>query len=109
MSSPVIEDVCMLVLREVWASAMARLCVSRHLPQLFQLEEPMKRKLSQMIMPDDPLMTQAIDAMKAYHQAQAAGLPASEVERLRVEAEHLFQTISEYQLAVLGHQRNPLH
>ncbi|MBS7432466.1 hypothetical protein KHW15_10285 [Pseudomonas syringae] len=57
-----------------------------------------------MIMLGDPLMTQAIDAMKRYHQAQEAGLPEAEVERLRLEAEHLFTTIGEYQLAALGYQ-----
>lgn len=64
----------------------------------------MKRTLEAMIMPGDPLMTQAIDAMKRYHQAQEAGLPEAEVERLRLEAEHLFATIGEYQLAALGYQ-----
>lgn len=42
--------------------------------------------------------------MKRYHQAQEAGLPEAEVERLRLEAEHLFATIGEYQLAALGYQ-----
>lgn len=39
-----------------------------------------------------------------YHQAQEAGLPEAEIERLRLEAEHLFATIGEYQLAALGYQ-----
>ncbi|EPM43177.1 hypothetical protein SAMN05444507_11135 [Pseudomonas syringae] len=64
----------------------------------------MKHTLEAMIMLGDPLMTQAIDAMKRYHQAQEAGLPEAEVERLRLEAEHLFTTIGEYQLAALGYQ-----
>lgn len=64
----------------------------------------MKRTLEAMIMPGDPLMIQAIDAMKRYHQEQEAGLPEVEVERLRLEAEHFFTTIGEYQLAALGYQ-----
>ncbi|MCD5981179.1 hypothetical protein [Pseudomonas sp. CDFA 610] len=64
----------------------------------------MKRTLEAMIMPGDPLMTQAIDAMKRYHQAQEAGLSEEEVESLRLEAKHLFATVGEYQLAALGYQ-----
>ncbi|NVH63829.1 hypothetical protein HQ621_23215 [Pseudomonas simiae] len=64
----------------------------------------MKRTLEAMIMPGGPLMTQAIDAMKRYHQAQEVGLPEAEVERLRLEAEHVFATVGEYQLAALGYQ-----
>ncbi|MBF8644667.1 hypothetical protein IRZ76_06290 [Pseudomonas pudica] len=64
----------------------------------------MKRNVASMLMPDDPVMREAIEAMKRYHQAQEAGEADVEVERLRLTAEQLFQSISDYQLAALGHQ-----
>lgn len=64
----------------------------------------MKRKFDAMIMPDDPVMLAAIEALKRYHQAQEAGKPKAEVERLRLEAELHFQSINDYQLAALGRQ-----
>ncbi len=62
------------------------------------------RKLDAMIMPDDPAMHEAMEALKRYHKAQEAGKPKAEIERLRHEAEQYFQSINDYQLAVLGHQ-----
>ncbi|HGA2317315.1 TPA: hypothetical protein ACIRVE_001861 [Pseudomonas putida] len=64
----------------------------------------MKRNLDSMLMPDDPIVQEAVEAMKRYHQAQDTGEPDCEVERLRLAAEQLFQSISDYQLAALGHQ-----
>ncbi|MNJ76635.1 hypothetical protein D3C77_739570 [compost metagenome] len=43
-------------------------------------------------------MAQAIEAMRQYHEAQAAGSSAEEVERLRLMAESLFQAVTDYQL-----------
>ncbi|MBP2081794.1 MULTISPECIES: hypothetical protein [Pseudomonas] len=64
----------------------------------------MKRNLDSMLMPDSPAVQEAVEAMKRYHQAQDTGEPDCEVERLRLAAEQLFQSISDYQLAALGHQ-----
>nr|WP_302184012.1 hypothetical protein [Pseudomonas donghuensis] len=50
----------------------------------------------------EPLIQQAIDAQRRYHAAQDAGQPAKEVERLRQEAESLYQAVTEYQLRSLG-------
>lgn len=47
-------------------------------------------------------LTQALHALKRYHKAQAAGQSAEEVERLRLEAEDLFQAVSEFQLRMPG-------
>ncbi|NBA93453.1 hypothetical protein [Pseudomonas sp. R5(2019)] len=69
----------------------------------------MKRTLQGMIDAGEPLMQQAIDAMRSYHEAEAAGYPTDEVERLRVLAESLFQAVSEYQLRELGGFTNTLH
>ncbi|KAF4558731.1 hypothetical protein [Pseudomonas sp. CES] len=50
----------------------------------------------------EPLMQQAIEALRRYHQARDTLAPIEEVERLRVVAESLFQAISQYQLRALG-------
>lgn len=70
---------------------------------------PMKKEVFAILEPDNPLMTQAIDALKRYHEAQAAGLPGVEVERLRLEAEGMFQAVSEFQFRMLGHRHDTLH
>jgi len=66
-----------------------------------------------MIESVEPLMQQAVDAMREYHQAQDRGAPAEEIERLRVLAESLFQVVSDYQLRVIATMRGkdlpPLH
>lgn len=40
------------------------------------------RQLSDVLLPDHPGYTD-VEAMRAYHDAQVAGFPAEEVERLR--------------------------
>lgn len=62
----------------------------------------MQRNKRQPVLPDDPLYQQAIEAMKLYDQAKADGKPEAEVERLRLEAEYAFQSVTDYQLEALG-------
>ncbi|WP_409262934.1 hypothetical protein [Pseudomonas putida] len=62
----------------------------------------MKRDLSKVLMPDHPLYTEAVEAMKIYHQAEAAGVVGTELERLRLMAEHRFQAVTDYQLQALS-------
>ena len=50
----------------------------------------MKRDLSKLLMPDHPLYTEAVEALKLYHQAQAEGAIGAELERLRLLAEQPF-------------------
>jgi len=72
-----------------------------------------KRTFIGMVEAGEPLIQQAIDAMREYHQAQDCGAPAEEVERLRLLAESLFQVVSDYQLRVIAKARGkdlpPLH
>lgn len=72
-----------------------------------------KRTFIGMVEAGEPLIQQAIDAMREYHQAQDNGAPPEEVERLRLLAESLFQVVSDYQLRVIGKMRGkelpPLH
>lgn len=54
------------------------------------------------VLPDHPLYTQAVDAMRRYHEAKDGGALADEVERLRLLAEAQFQAVTDYQLKALG-------
>ncbi|EKT4504161.1 hypothetical protein QEM14_001790 [Pseudomonas putida] len=66
-----------------------------------------------MVEAGEPLIQQAIDAMREYHQSQDRGAQPEEVERLRLLAESLFQAVSDYQLRVVAKARGkelpPLH
>ncbi|MCO7597524.1 MULTISPECIES: hypothetical protein [Pseudomonas] len=64
----------------------------------------MKRTLEGMILAGEPLMQQAIDALRRYHEAEESGAALEEVERLRLLAESLYQAVTDYQLYALGHQ-----
>jgi len=72
-----------------------------------------KRTFIGMVEAGEPLIQQAIDAMREYHQAQDRGAPAEEIERLRLLAESLFQAVSDYQLRAVAKARGkdlpPLH
>lgn len=62
----------------------------------------MKRDMSKILMPDHPMYTEAVEALKVFHQAEADGVKGMELERLRLMAEHRFQAVTDYQLRVLG-------
>lgn len=64
----------------------------------------MKRTIDGMVEAGEPLLLEALEALRTYHNAQAAGVPAEEVERLRVIAESAYQAVTDYQLYALGHQ-----
>lgn len=61
-----------------------------------------KRSFIGMIEAGEPLIQQAIDAMREYHQAQDRGSPPEEIERLRLLAESLFQAVCDYQLRAVA-------
>jgi len=48
------------------------------------------------------MYTDAVEAMKRYHEAQASDFSSEEIERLRQIAEAQFLAVNEYQLKVLG-------
>lgn len=62
----------------------------------------MKRTIQGMAEAGVPLLKQALNAIRAHHAAQAEGRPAAEVERLRQQADHLYQTVIDYQLHKAG-------
>lgn len=63
-----------------------------------------KRTLVGMVEAGEPLIQEAIAALRHYHEAQAAGEAPDQVERLRLIAESAYQAVSDYQLYALGHQ-----
>ncbi|WP_028694323.1 hypothetical protein [Pseudomonas cremoricolorata] len=62
----------------------------------------MKRTIAGLASAGEPLIQEAIAALRVYHQAQAKGSPAAEVERLRLVAESAFQAVTDYQLYASG-------
>ncbi|TLP57289.1 hypothetical protein FEM01_16885 [Pseudomonas mosselii] len=69
----------------------------------------MKRTLQGMIEAGEPLMPQAIEALRVYHEAATAGLGRDDIERRRLLAESLYQAVSDYQLRALGGFSATLH
>ncbi|WP_409282801.1 hypothetical protein [Pseudomonas putida] len=62
----------------------------------------MLKDLNRVLLPDHPMYTDAVEAMKRYHQAQADGVSGAELERLRLIDEHRFQAVTDYQLHAFG-------
>ncbi|WHH49671.1 hypothetical protein QFA96_16430 [Pseudomonas sp. Ap32] len=69
----------------------------------------MNKHMFSILEPGNPLMTQALDAMKRYYETQAAKASEVALERLRLEAESLFQAVSEFQQRVMGRRDDTLH
>ncbi|MGT3070675.1 hypothetical protein [Pseudomonas putida] len=65
------------------------------------------KDISEMLLRDHPLYSEAVEALKQYHQAQAAGISGSEFERLRLITEHRFQAVTDYQLIAAGGSSGP--
>lgn len=64
----------------------------------------MKRTIEGMVEAGEPLIQEAIAALRRYHEAQTAGEAPDQVERLRLIAESAYQAVTDYQLYALGHQ-----
>ncbi|WP_369987560.1 hypothetical protein [Pseudomonas xanthosomatis] len=69
----------------------------------------MKRTLLGMAEAGEPLLKQALEAIRAYNEAMAQGRSEAELERLRVEADHLYQTVIDYQLHKAGALGESVH
>ena len=55
----------------------------------------MKRTILGMEEAGEPLLQQALQAIRAHQKAVDEGRSAKETERLRIEADHLYQTVIE--------------
>lgn len=62
-----------------------------------------------VLLPDHPAYSEAVDAMRRYHAAQSSGAAPEEVERLRLIAEASFQAVTEHQLRAFGRSSNGVH
>jgi len=62
-----------------------------------------------ILLPDDPMYIDAVEAMKRYHEAQLSGSSAEETERRRQIAESQFRAVNEYQLKDLGRPAGHSH
>ncbi|QHG65217.1 hypothetical protein [Pseudomonas putida] len=62
----------------------------------------MKRTLLGITEAGEPLLKQALEAIRAYNDAMAEGRPDAELERLRIEADHLYHTVIDYQSCKAG-------
>lgn len=72
-----------------------------------RLERWVKKTLEGVVEAGEQLIREAIEATRAYHQAQAERRPPAEIERLRLIADSLYQTVTEYQLrSADGHTRH---
>ena len=69
----------------------------------------MKRTLLGMAEAGEPLLRQALEAIRAYNEAIAQRRPEADLERLRIEADHLYQTVIDYQLHKAGALGEPVH
>lgn len=65
--------------------------------------------LKEWMVVGDPLLQEALSAVRRYHEAKDSPTAAVEVERLRLEAESLMEAVQEYQRRALGRPEYPLH
>lgn len=64
----------------------------------------MKRTIRGLTSAGEPLILEVTAALRRYNEAQDAGEPADQVERLRVLAESAYQAVTDYQLYAYGLQ-----
>ncbi|MFK3771668.1 hypothetical protein [Pseudomonas sp. NPDC089406] len=69
----------------------------------------MKGTLQDWVEACDPLMEQALDALRCYHEAKAEGRPEPDVERLKAAAEGLFQEVNDLMQMAFHSPSGPLH
>lgn len=69
----------------------------------------MKRTFSGMVEAGEPLMRQALEAIRKAHEAEASGLPEHEVSRLQLLANSLYQAVIDFQLVKAGNPSSTIH
>ena len=69
----------------------------------------MKRTILGMAEAGEPLLQQALQAIRDHQRAVDEGQSADVVERLRIEADHLYQTVIDYQLHKAGTLGQSVH
>ncbi|MNG87817.1 hypothetical protein D3C81_678410 [compost metagenome] len=69
----------------------------------------MKRTLEGIALAGEPLLQQALEAIRAHRQAVIDDAPGDEIERLRLLADSLFQTVVDYQILKGGGLSESFH
>lgn len=62
-----------------------------------------------MIVAGEPLLQQAIEAMRHHREAEAAGKSPAEIERLRLLADSLYQVVADYHSRTIADGSQALH
>lgn len=61
-----------------------------------------KRTFIRMVEAGEPLIQQALEAIRQANDAEASGLPDHEIHRLRLMADSLYQAVIDFQLLKAG-------
>ncbi|POF95323.1 hypothetical protein [Pseudomonas putida] len=69
----------------------------------------MKRTVEGMTLAGEPLLQQALEAIRAHRDAEASGAPREEVARLQMLADSLYEAVVNYQLLVSGDLPDAIH
>ena len=69
----------------------------------------MKRTILGMTQAGEPLILEALEALRLYREAKASGRPQEEIDRLKILAESLVQAVTDYQLFAVGDDSIKLH
>ncbi|WP_087500907.1 hypothetical protein [Pseudomonas sp. SID14000] len=69
----------------------------------------MKRTLEGMAKAGEPLLREALEAIRAHRTAQDLGAPREEVERLGLLADSLYHAVVDFQLLETGTLPDSIH
>ena len=69
----------------------------------------MKRTILGMTEAGEPLILEALEALRLYREAKTSGRPQEEIDRLQILAESIVQAVTDYQLLALGADSIKLH
>lgn len=69
----------------------------------------MKRTILGMTQAGEPLILEALEALRLYREAKTSGRPQEEIDRLKILAESLVQAVTDYQLIAVGDDSIKLH
>ncbi len=69
----------------------------------------MKKTILGMTQAGEPLILEALEALRLYREAKTSGRPQEEIDRLKILAESLVQAVTDYQLLAVGDDSIKLH
>ena len=69
----------------------------------------MKRTILGMTQAGEPLILEALEALRLYREVKASGRPQEEIDRLQILAESLVQIVTDYQLLAVCDDSIKLH